>query len=162
MRKLKIIAVLVTIILAVGMLASCGAAQIEKPEILEGVTPVDVTGYCEMEVDGTTITVTGETDFIAGTIIHISIAAQSGEEIDSVTISKSQYAISQTFQITDENFGDDVKSFTAFITVAPKQYGKQTDNVYAQYGKKFERISSEHIWNKDGILVIFASETFDR
>jgi len=162
MRKIKIIAALVSIILTVGILASCGAAVIEKPEILAGVTPVEVTGYCEMKVEGSTITVTGETDFIATTIIHVSIVAQSGEEIDSVSISKSQDAIKQTFQITDAKYGDDVKSFTAFITVAPKLYGKQTENVYAQYGEKFERITEGHIWNNEGIIVLFASETYDR
>ena len=162
MRKIKIIAVLVSIILVVGMLASCGAALIEKPEILEGVTPVEVTGYCEMKVEGTTITVIGETDFIVGTIINISIVAQSGEEIDSVTISKSQDAISQTFQITDDKYGDEIKSFTAFISIAPKRYGKQADNVYAQYGEKFERITEGHIWNNEGIIVLFASETYDK
>lgn len=157
MRKTKAIAVIVSIILIVGMLASCGATVIDKPTVGDNVSLVDITGFCEMKVEGTTITVTGETNFIPGTIIHISIVAQSGMEIDSVKISKSNDKIVQTFQITEDKYGDDVKSFTAFISVAPTLYGKQIDDVYTQYGEDFQRISGDHIWNKDGNIIVFAS-----
>ena len=158
MRKIKVIAVIVSTVLVLGIVAGCGAAVIEKPTVSAGVSKVEVSGYCEMDVEGTTITVTGETNFIPGTIIHISIIAQSGEEIDSVKISKSEDEIVQTFQITDDKYRN-VTSFTAFISIAPSLYGKQSEGVQMEYGKKFERISSEHIWNKDGIVVMFASET---
>ncbi|MBT3320116.1 MAG: hypothetical protein HN948_06240 [Clostridia bacterium] len=160
MRKIKVIAVLFSAVLLVGVLAACGASVIDKPLPSEGGEMVEVEGFCKMEVDGTTITVTGETNFIAGTLIHISIVAQSGEEIDSVKVNKSEDAISQTFQITDDKYKN-VTSFTAFISIAPSLYGKQSESVQNTYGKKFEFISSEHIWNKDGIIVMFASETYD-
>ncbi len=161
MRKIKVVAVIVSVVLVLGALVGCGESVIKKPIAGEGVTMVDVTGNCEMKVEGTTITVTGETNFIVGTIIHISIVAQNGMVIDFVKINKSEDKIKQEFQITKEKYGDDITSYRAFITVAPTLYGKQAENVFLEYGEKFEKISGDHIWNKDGILVIFASEPHD-
>ena len=163
MRKIKVISVLLSTILVLGILAGCGASVIEKPVAGENVTMVQITGFCEIEVEGSTITVKGETSFITGTLIHISIVAQNGMEIDSVIITKAKDAIEQTFQITENKYGNDVTSFTAFISVAPTLYGKQNpESVLIEYGEKFELISGDHIWNKDGIIVMFASKPHKR
>ncbi len=85
-RNIKKIVLVISLVLVIGMLASCGATVIEKQTIAAGVSTVDVTGSCDMKVADTKITVTGETSFITGTIIEVSVVAQSGMIIDSIDI----------------------------------------------------------------------------
>lgn len=161
MRKVKLTAIALCIIIVAGVLAGCGSPTIPKPTPApETTTPsVEVTGNCEMKVEGSTITVTGKTDFIDTTVITISVVAQSGMVIDTTDVTQYEDGVVEaTFQITDDKYDESVKAITGFLTVSPK---KQSDNVLGKYGKKFEHISSDTIWNKDGNMVTFSSEPYE-
>lgn len=160
MRKVKLTAIALCIIIVAGVLAGCGSSAIPKPTPSSDkeVTPVEVTGSCEMKVEGSTITVTGKTDFIDTTVITISVAAQSGMVIDTTDVTQYEDGVVEaTFQITDDKYNESVKAITGFLTVSPN---KQNSNVLDKYGKKFEHISSDTIWNKDGNIVTFSSESY--
>jgi len=162
MRKTKLIAAMAVIVILAAVLAGCTSSTIPKPTPQEGVSTFEITGYCDMTVEGSTITVTGETSFITGTLMEISIVAQNGKVIDTADISKTDDdAIEATFQITDDKYGDDVKIITAYITVGPKTPGKQISAVYSEYGNSFERISNDTVWNKSGNVVMFESEPYE-
>lgn len=170
MRKVKLTAIALCIIIIAGVLAGCGAAAIPKPTPAEGVTTIEITGSCDMKVDGSTITVSGETSFVKNTIINLSVVAQSGSVIDSTDVTQQEDGkVEATFQITDDKYDESVKAITGFITVSPS---KQSDTATLEYGEKFERISSvvrkkdgenssEIIWNKDGNIVTFESEPYE-
>ena len=162
MKKVKIIAVLISVIILTTVLAACGSASIPKPTVSGEVTTVEITGSCELKVDGTKVTVSGETSFMTGTIIYISVVAQSGMELSSAKVSQSEDGkVEAVFEMTNEYKSEDTTSITGFITIAPTKYGKQTDSVYTEYGSKFELISNDTVWNKDGNVVTFASEPYD-
>jgi len=158
MRKLKITAIVLCIIVLSGVLAACGSSAIPQPTVGSNVTTIDITGSCEMKVDGSTITVTGETSFISDTNISISVVAQSGLVIDSVTVVQPDSGIVEAvFQIADGDYKN-VESITGFITVSPS---KQHEDAVAEYGAQFEKISSATVWNKDGNVVMFSSEPYE-
>ena len=162
MRKVKLIAVVLSVIILAGSLAACGAATIAKPEATEGAVLIEVTGYCEMTVDGSKITVSGETSFIPGTLVYISVVAQSGMELSSAKVTQgSDGKVEAVFEMTDSVYDSDVKTITGFITIAPTVHGKQDQKVYDKYGKKFEFISNDTIWNKDGNIITFASDPYE-
>ncbi len=160
MKKVKIIAVIISVIILTTVLAACGSATIPKPTVSGEVTKVEITGSCQLKVEGSKVTVSGETSFMTGTIIYISVVAQSGMELSSAKLSQSEDGkVEAVFEMTNEYEG--VTSITGFITVAPAKYGKQTDSVYTEYGSKFELISNDTVWNKDGNIVTFASEPYE-
>lgn len=161
MRKVKLTAIALCIIIVAGVLAGCGSSAIPKPTPApENTTPpVEVTGSCEISVEGSTITVTGKTSFIDTTVITISVVAQSGMVIDTTDVTQYEDGVvDATFQITDDKYDESVKAITGFLTMTPK---KQNSNVLEKYGNKFEHISSDAIWNKDGNMVTFSSETYE-
>ena len=162
MKKVKIIAVVLSVIILTGVLAACGSAAIPKPTVSGEVTTVEITGSCDMKVEGNKITVSGETSFMTGTIIYISVVAQSGMELSSAKVAQPQDGkVEAVFEMTDKVYNENVKSITGFITVAPTKYGKQNENVYTEYGKKFELISNDTVWNKDGNIVTFSSDPYE-
>ena len=162
MKKIKIIAVLVSIIILTGVLAACGSAVIPKPTVTGEVTKVEITGSCNMKVEGNKITVYGETSFMTGTIVYISVVAQSGVELSFAKVAQPEDGkVEAVFEMTDKEYTDDVKTITGFITIAPSKYGKQNENVYKEYGSKFELISNDTVWNKDGNIIVFSSEPYD-
>jgi hypothetical protein len=160
----KILAAVATVLLLVTMMAGCtGGGTLRKPEMKEGAVAVEVTGSCDIQINGDTITVSGETNLLPGSIIYISVEAQNGMTLDSAKITKgNDNKISQDFKITDEKYTDSVSSVTGHITCAPRLYGTQPTNIYETYGDKFENIKSEGLlWNASGSFVIFASESVD-
>ncbi len=162
MKKVKIVAVLISVIILIGILAACGSAAITKPTVSGEVTTVEITGSCQLKVDGTKVTVSGETSFMTGTIIYISVVAQSGMELSSAKVSQPEDGkVEAVFEMTNEYKAKNITSITGYITIAPSEYGKQSDSVYTEYGSKFELISNDTVWNKDGNIVTFASEPYE-
>lgn len=161
MRKVKLTAIALCIIIVAGVLAGCGSPAIPKPTPSADteVTPVEVTGSCDMTVEGSTITVTGETSFIDTTVITISVVAQSGMVIDTTDVTQYEDGVVEaTFQITDDKYDESVKAITGFLTVSPK---KQDSKVLGKYGNKFEHITTDTIWNNNGNIVTFSSEPYE-
>ncbi len=155
----KIIVLVLAIAAAAAVFSGCGTVQLEKPKALEGVTTFPVTGSCEIEVKGSVVTVSGETDIMDGAFINISVIAQNGMTIDSVTIVKSGNRITQDFALSDKYEG--ASKVKGYITCAPALYGRQPDNVYKNYGDTFEYIEADeenYIWGKEGIIVLFGSD----
>ena len=143
--------------------AGCGSTLLTRPQPLAGVPTHLITGECEISVDGEQITVSGTTDIMDGAQIHVSVVAQNGMVIDHNIFTKNGDEISRTFTISADKY-EGVKQITGYITCAPSMYGAQPQNVIDAYGKKFEQIDVEtkdNIWNNDGIVVLFASETID-
>ena len=162
MKKVKIVAVLFSVIILTAVLAACGSAAIPKPTVSGEVTTVEITGNCQLAVEGSKIVVSGETSFMTGTIIYISVVAQSGMELSSAKVSQpADGKVEAVFERTKDYESKDITSITGFITIAPTVYGKQTDSVYTEYGKKFELISNDTVWSKDGNIVTFASEPYE-
>ena len=160
MRKNVKIVVLVLCLVTIGALfGGCGGASLPKPTPLPDVPTYAVTGRCEIALNGNVITVSGETDLMDGVFLNISLIAQNGMVVDSVTIIKSGDQVSEDFQISDKY--DDVISVVGYITCAPTLYGNQPENVDAVYGDKFEYIEATKdnaVWNGDGVIVLFASD----
>jgi hypothetical protein len=130
----------------------------------EDATQVSVDGSCEIAVNGDKITVSGETNVMDGAMLHISVVSQDGMIVDYVKMTKSGDQISQDFMITSEKYDDTVKAVTGYITCAPTLYGQQPQAIYDAYGKKFENLDApegEMVWNGDGVVVVFGSESVD-
>ena len=157
----KTISIAAAAVLTVVLLAGCGSPTINRPQKTPGAVGVNVTGSCDIELGGGVITVSGQTDIMNGSLIHVSVVSQDGMIVDAVTFAKTEDAVKYEFAVTSEKYDDSVKKVTGFITCAPSLYGAQPEAVYAVYGKNFENIEGDNIWNNDGIIVLFASETVD-
>ena len=170
MRKVKLTAIALCIIIIAGVFAGCGSAAIPKPTSAPESTtpPAEVVGSCELKVEGSSITVSGETSFMDTTVISISVVAQSGMVIDSTDVTQQEDGkVDVTFQMTDDKY-DGVKKITGFLTITPT---KQNDQIHEKYGKKFEHIKSvtesksgeavNVVWNKDGNIVTFSSDPYE-
>ena len=158
--KYKVFAAVISLGIIVMALAGCGAASVERPEALAGAPTFEVTGSCDISVDGDTVTVSGETNIVDGALIDISVVGQNGMVIDNETVTKSGDTFSKTFTITGEKY-DGIQSIVGYITFAPKTFGNQPDAVYRTYGDDFEYIDAgegNYIWDKNGIIVMFASD----
>ncbi len=160
-KRLKILTAVVLVLLLALLAAGCGAASIPKPQPTQGAKTVTVTGNCDLEIEDNTIIVSGETDLIDGALLHVSVVSQDGMIVDSVKLTKSGDTVEQRFIITEEKYGDSVKTITGFIVCAPSLYGAQPQAVYDAYGKRFENIQGDFVWNDNGIIVLFASETVE-
>ncbi|MGI5850161.1 MAG: hypothetical protein ACOX8Q_08905 [Christensenellales bacterium] len=161
MRKfsVKISVVCLCLALSVAILAGCGSVSLSKPTPLADVPTYPVTGKCDIVVNGDTITVLGQTDLMNGVFLNISVVAQNGMTVDSVTITKNGDQVSQDFKITDKY--ENVDSIIGYITCAPTLYGNQPENVDKIYGDNFEYIEAtkdNSVWNSDGVIVLFASD----
>ena len=154
-----VMAVMITI-----LLAGCGNADLSKPKMKEGAVQVPVKGTCDMVVEDGVITVSGETDLLAGSILYISVEAQNGMTLDYVKMTKGDAnAVSHKFNM-NEKYDDSVKTITGHISFAPTLYGKHADIVYETYGDKFENIVSDDsslVWNSNGVIVVFASDAVE-
>jgi hypothetical protein len=165
-RYSRILGVTAAVLMVVMMLAGCsGGGTLKAPAMKEGATEVSVTGSCDLTIDGDTITVSGETNLMAGTIVRISVESQSGMTLDSVNVPLGEDGkLSQEFAKTADKYGDTVASVTGHISCVPRQYGTQPTAVYEKYGSKFENIalgSDDILWNSNGKMVVFASQTVD-
>jgi len=158
----RISAVAVAALMLVMMLSGCGGANTLKPPAMkEGAVAVKVTGSCEMTIDGDTVTVSGETDIMPGSVVCVSVESQNGITLDSAVVTVQDKKISQQFKITEEKYGEGVVSVVGHITFSPRQYGTQPAEVYEKYGNKFENITPDGknvLWNTNGNFVVFASE----
>lgn len=154
-------AVAALILLVAALLAGCGAPAINRPAPTVGANMVSVSGSCEIAMEDGYITVSGETDVMDGALVHLSVVSQDGMIVDSVKFTKSGDAVSHRFAITADKYDESIKMVTGFITCAPSLYGQQPEGVYNVYGKSFENIEGEFLWNNDGIIVLFASEMVD-
>jgi|GEM_PF-1442870 hypothetical protein len=163
MRKIRLkwLAGLLSATLIITALAGCGSvSSLERPMPTAGATTYTVTGSCTISKSGDVVTVSGATDAMNGALIDVSVVAQNGIVIDHTAIQKTGDEISAQFTVTDEKYGD-VVDMKGYITIAPLYYGKQSDEVYATYGKKFENITNDTdtaIWNNEGVILVFASE----
>lgn len=163
-KRFKIIAAAILVVLLAVLTAGCGSTTLTKPQMTASAMAVKVTGSCEIEVNGDTITVKGETDIMDGAIIHISVVSQDGMIVDSVSGPKQGDSISREFKITSEKYDDSVKVVAGFISCAPTLYGTQPDAVYTAYGKKFENLEAPEgdiIWNSNGVVVVFGSDSVE-
>lgn len=145
--KYKTIAALLLTVAVVMLLAGCGGGAIPKPEPQGKPNYIPVNGECVLEKNGNELIVTGSTDLINDSILYISVHSQDGMELDGVKITKTDDNISQTFVISNKY--SDVSKVYAFITCAPKLYGKQSDDVYKAYGENFEYIDNPAVVIKD-------------
>ncbi|MGE5496212.1 MAG: hypothetical protein ACM3S4_13020 [Burkholderiales bacterium] len=166
MRKIsfKIVALMLCLAAAVAVFSGCGTVTLAKPTPLPGVPTYKITGSCEIAINGDVVTVSGKTDLDSGALINISVVAQNGMTIDSVTVTqnKANDTISADFNIAGKTSG--VEKIVGYISCAPTLYGSQTDGVYQKYGKKFEYIEADNknlIWGNDGNVVAFASDMID-
>ena len=164
-KSVKILLASLSIVLMISVFTGCGAAVVTKPEMEEGAVTVPVSGSCDISVADGVITVSGETDLLSGSILYISVEAQNGMTIDFVKITKGDDdKVSHEFVIDGEKYDDNVVSVTGHITCAPKLYGKHADIVYETYGDKFENIENktgDMVWNTEGVIVVFGSESID-
>jgi len=150
MKKIryKSLGIILSVALLVGILAGCGGGAIPKPVPAAGIDTIEIDGKCTVERNGDTLLVSGETNLPFGAVIFVSIHSQDGMELDSVKISKTEEdTFTQEFAITNK-FNDDVKIVYAFITCAPKKYGKQLEGVLHMLGD-----SSEYIDNPTTLVV---------
>lgn len=157
-RKFAVVAM---ILLSVVLLSACGASAITRPVPTVGAAMVSVSGSCEIALEDGFITVSGETDIMDGALIHLSIVSQDGMIVDSVKFTKNGDAVSHRFTVTADKYDDSIMKVTGFITCAPSLYGAQPEGVYNVYGKDFENIEGDFLWNNDGIIILFASEMVD-
>ena len=162
----KILAAVSAALLLMTILAGCsGGGTLKAPAMKEGATEVTVTGSCDLTVDGDTITVSGETNLMAGAIVCVSVESQSGMTLDSVKLPIGEDGkISQEFTKTADKYDEAVTSITGHIACVPRLYGTQPTAVYEKYGSKFENIALDGqniLWNSNGKMVVFASETVD-
>jgi len=161
----RIFAVITVAVMISVLLAGCsGGGTIKKPEMKEGATAVTVTGSCDIKVENGVITVSGETNLLAGSIIYISVEAQNGLTLDSFKVTQGEDSkVSHDFTITDDKYDASVTSVVGHISCAPRLYGTQPTNVYGTYGDKFENIVSDGniVWNTSGVTVVFASQIVD-
>ena len=157
----KRVAAVLGVALCVLALAGCGqAAALERPEPSEGVQKVTITGTCAISQNGDVFTVTGSIDVMNGAWIDVSVVAQDGTILANNTFQKSDEPISESFTLTEEQLTG-VVDVQGYICCAPSYYHKQTDEVYAAYGKKFENIANEGetaIFNNEGVILTFASD----
>lgn len=163
-KRLKITAAAILVVLLAVFMVGCGSVSTPKPTMSENATPVAVDGSCEIALNGDTLTVSGEMNVMEGALLHMSIVSQDGMIVDYVTMPKNGDQISHDFTITSEKYDETVKQVTGFITCAPTLYGQQPEAVYAAYGKKFENLQGPEgdiVWNGDGIVVLFASQSVD-
>jgi len=163
--RYKLILVVAMMLVITTVLAACGGGPIPMPvPKVKGVEIYDIEGSCELTRSGDTFEVTGDTNIASGAVLYISLHAQSGMELDAVKITKTEDAVSQTFQITDEKYDDSVAQVYAYITCAPTLYGKHAESIYDKYGDDFENTEADEdnvIWNNDGIIFVFASDPID-
>jgi hypothetical protein len=162
-KYVKIIAIVMVAVMITMLIAGCGNADLSKPKMKEGAVEVPVKGSCDMVVEDGVITVSGETDLLAGSILYISVEAQNGMTLDYVKMTKGDAnAVSHKFNM-NEKYDDSVKTITGHISCAPTLYGKHADIVYETYGDKFENIVSEDnlVWNSNGVIMVFASDTVE-
>jgi len=162
----RILAVTASALMLVMMLTGCsGGGTVKAPEMKEGAAEVTVTGSCDLVIDGDTITVSGETDLMAGTIICVSVESQNGMTLDSVNFPIGEDGkISQNFTKAADKYDETVTSVIGHIACAPRLYGAQPTAVYEKYGSKLENIALDGqnvLWNSNGKMVVFASEMVD-
>lgn len=163
-KRLKITAAAILVVLLAVFMAGCGSVSTPKPTMSENATPVSVDGSCEIALNGDTLTVSGETNVMDGALLHLSVVSQDGMIVDYVTMTKNGDQMSHDFKVSSEKYDETVKAVTGFITCAPTLYGQQPEAVYASYGKKFENLQGPEgniVWNGDGVVVLFASQSVD-
>ncbi len=163
-KRFKIIAAVMMALVFTVAAAGCGAAVVTKPQMTANATAVKVEGTCQIEVNGDTITVKGETNIMDGAMLHISVVSQDGMIVDFVKMTKQGDSISQDFKITSDKYDDTVQAVTGYIACAPSLYGTQPDAVYNAYGKKFENVEAPEgdlVWNSNGVVIVFGSDSAD-
>ena len=157
---IKRVAAVLAVALCILTLAGCGqAAALQRPEPSEGVQKVTITGACAISQTGDVFTVTGSIDVMNGTYIDVSVVAQDGAILANHTFQKSDEPISVEFTLTADQL-EGVVDMKGYICCAPSYYHKQTDEVYAAYGKKFENFETTEniVWNNEGVIALFASD----
>ena len=154
--KKKIAAVAVVTVMVMLMLTGCGAANLNRPAMEEGATPVTVTGSCQAYQDGDKLIVEGECDLMTGTNGTVSVYSANGEKLALEKITQTLgEKITYTFNIED----DWPEKVYGFITFDTTQSDRQPDDVRAAYGKAMENLQGDNvIWDAKGIAVCFQSE----
>ncbi len=163
-KRFKIIIAVMMVLVFVGAAAGCAAPVVTKPQMTANATPVKVDGSCQIELNGDTLTVKGETNILDGAMLHISVVSQDGMIVDFVKMTKQGDSISQDFKITSEKYDDTVKSVTGYISCAPTLYGTQPDAIYSAYGQKFENVEAPEgdiVWNSNGVVIVFGSDSVE-
>ena len=93
-----------------------------------------IEGEVKAEISGDKIIVSATTNIIDGAIIKLSIHTTNGAELASTTVTKNGDNLKAEFNASV--LGEE-KSFYAFASCAPEQYGKQSDAMAQEYGKQF-------------------------
>ncbi len=161
-KRFKIIVAIMMALVFTALAAGCAAPVVTKPQMTANATAVKVDGSCQIEVNGDTVTVKGETNIMDGAMLHVSVLSQDGMIVDFVKMTKQGDAISHDFKITKEKYDDTVKSLTGYISCAPSLYGAQPPAVLAAYGEKFENVEAPEgdlVWNSNGVVIVFGSDS---
>ena len=158
---IKRLTALIAMALCVVALVGCGqAASLQRPTPTAGAVTVPVSGTCTISEDNGVITVTGTLDVMNGAWIDVSIVAQNSAILSHSTFQKTDEPISLQFTLTEEQM-EGVVDIQGFICCAPSYYHKQSDEVYAAYGKKFENITAldeNVVWTNEGVILVVASD----
>ena len=155
MRR-KLSAIIILIVISATLFVSCSAPAMDRPEMIPGAVSVKVTGSIEAVVENGVVKINGTCDIDSGTIGTISVFSTDGKEVDLFKFTKQSDEISHEFAIT-EKYPDE---FYAFIVFDTDHSGKQSKEILAKYGKKFENIEASDIikWNTYGQFVIIQSD----
>ena len=160
-KYFKITAVAAALMLVMALAGCGGGGTVKPPAMKEGAVAVTVSGSCGLTIDGDTITVSGETDILPGSLVCVSVESQSGMTLDSAVVAVEGKKISREFKITEDKYDEGVVSVIGHITFSPRLYGTQSTAVYEKYGTKFENIKPDGknvLWDYNGNIVVFASE----
>ncbi len=157
MRKNKIIVTIVLIVVLASVLAGCGGnvTQIARPKVEEGAQMFEVTGSCKAVLNGSVLTVSGETNLMDGTNGVISVMGSGGALLDSVKLQKQGNNLTADFAVQ----ADWPETVYGFLTFDTQKADTQLKEVREVYGNKFENLSGPNVvWNQKGCVATFQSE----
>lgn len=158
MKRMKGLVLAVLLAVSITVLSACGSTALTKPTPSEGQQTVEVTGECQISRSGDTITVSGTTNLLDGSIVQVSLDSFNGDVLAAQKYTVSGESISVDFPVDAKWTG----AVYGHITCTPKKYGDQPQNVYEQYGSRFENMTgADVLWNVDGNAAVFQSEKID-
>ena len=155
MRKHKILAITICLVLAIAVFTGCSVPEITRPMVSAGAKMVTVSGSCKATIENGKIIVTAQTDIMDGTIFKLSIQTVEGKELAQQTITKQGDNLKAEF---DVSVLEGEKEFYAFASCAAQAYGAQPENVLNTYGQQFELMQGEDVlWDLAGVVAVFNS-----
>lgn len=162
MKKTRKLTVLVAALLAtILMFSGCGAATIQKQQVEEGKTAIELTGECTAILEGESIRVTLKSNLKSGAQVRFSVNSHTGEQLATQDMTQDEKGEIVCSLDIDPAWKDEGVIYIG-ATCDPSKYAEQPQDVRDAYGSRFQNITGENvIFDASGNIFAVQAEKID-